>query len=235
VEVGVSRLVILLAPLALVAALTVPAAAEPSAPTPAMRAADACTAQSFDVVRERPAEHEVVVERDLKVEMSDGVVLVGDLYRPAEQGAWPTIVTTTPYSKRALGPEEYFAERGYAHFVADIRGTGASAGQWQVLGAREQRDVAEIVEWAARQPWSTGDVGMYGASYLAISQLFGAAQRPEGLRALFPIVPMADSYRDISFVGGQTNLAFIPLWMGLVTGAGLVPNETWYSDPEDAA
>jgi uncharacterized protein len=46
---------------------------------------------------------------------------------------------------------------------------------------------------------------------------------------------MADSYRDISFVGGQTNLAFIPLWMGLVTGPSLLPSGTWQSDPEYAA
>jgi putative CocE/NonD family hydrolase len=34
---------------------------------------------------------------------------------------------------------------------------------------------------------------------------------------------MADSYRDITFAGGQTNVSFIPLWLGLVTGTSLVP------------
>jgi putative CocE/NonD family hydrolase len=34
---------------------------------------------------------------------------------------------------------------------------------------------------------------------------------------------MGDSYRDITFSGGQINTAFIPLWMGLVTGIGLLP------------
>jgi putative CocE/NonD family hydrolase len=54
-------------------------------------------------------------------------------------------------------------------------------------------------------------------------QLVTAAQRPPGLKAIFPIVPMSDSYRDITFSGGQVNVSFIPLWLGLVTGLGLVP------------
>ena len=212
-----------------------PAVAAP-APTPAMRAAAACDQQRWNVT-ERPAEHEVVTRNALLIEMSDGVRLAADLYLPSgdNPGGWPTIVTTTPYSRKSLGPEEYFPQRGYAHLVVDIRGTGNSGGTWQVLGEREQRDVAEVVEWAGAQEWSNGDVGMYGASYLAITQLLGAARRPAGLKALFPIVPMADSYRDISFVGGQTNLAFIPLWMGLVTAPSLLPGDTWFTDPRFAA
>ena len=45
----------------------------------------------------------------------------------------------------------------------------------------------------------------------------------KGLKAIFPIVPMCDSYRDITFSGGQTNVSFIPLWLGLVTGTSLIP------------
>ena len=58
---------------------------------------------------------------------------------------------------------------------------------------------------------------------MAITQLTTAARRPKGLKAIFPIVPMADGYRDITFSGGQTNMSFIPLWLGLVTGTSLVP------------
>ncbi len=214
--------------------LAAPATAAPSAATPAMEAAGACTSQSW-AMPERPAEFAPVTERDLRIEMSDGVVLLADLIRPDAEGPFPTIVTTTPYSKDALGPETFLAERGYAQLVVDIRGTGASQGQWASFDEREQQDLFEIVEWAGQQEWSTGDIGMYGASYLAITQLFAAAQKPAGLKALFPIVPMGDSYRDIVFAGGQTNLAFIPLWLGLVTGTGLIPKGSWATDPAFAA
>lgn len=231
------RLPTLLVAAATALATTLPAVGALAAdelPTPAMRARAACTDTGWDL-QDRPAEFATVTERDLRIEMSDGVVLLADLIRPDAPGPFPTIVTTTPYSKDALGPEAFLAERGYAQLVVDIRGTGASQGQWASFDEREQQDLFEVVEWAGDQEWSTGELGMYGASYLAITQLFAAAQKPEGLKALFPIVPMGDSYRDIVFTGGQTNLAFIPLWLGLVTGLGLTPKGAWASDPAFAA
>jgi len=135
------------------------------------------------------------------------------------------IITQTPYNKEsALGAANmYLVERGYVHVVVDVRGTGSSQGSWDSFGPNEQRDGAEVVEWSRHQPWSDGDVGLWGASYMAITQLTTAARRPPGLKAIFPIVPMADSYRDITFSGGQINTSFIPLWLGLVTGTSLVP------------
>ena len=104
-----SRAIAVLVAVVVLATGAGPAAA--AAPTPAQRAAAKCGSQSFDV-SERPAEHDVVTQTNLKVPMSDGIELVGDLHRPAGDGPWPTIVTTTPYSKNALGPEEYFPQRG---------------------------------------------------------------------------------------------------------------------------
>jgi putative CocE/NonD family hydrolase len=68
---------------------------------------------------------------------------------------------------------------------------------------------------------------MVGASYMGISSLFAAASGHPAVKAVFATVPMADSFRDITLAGGELNSAFIPLWMGLVTGLGLVPS----SDP----
>ena len=166
-----------------------------------------------------------MTELDVPIEMRDGVTLRANVYRPDEPGRYPVIVTQTPYNKgTALGSaNEYLVQRGYVHVVVDVRGTGGSEGTWDSFGPAEQADGPEIVAWARTQPWSDGNIGLFGPSYMAITQLMTAAQRPEGLKAIFPIVPMADSYRDIVFSGGQTNVSFIPLWLGLVTGAGLVP------------
>src|SRR4029077_3139340 len=89
---------------------------------------------------------------------------------------------------------------------------------WSAFSEVEQRDGYEVVEWAAVQPWSNGIVGLARASYSAINQFLTAAQQPPHLKAMFPVVPMADGYRDLSRVGGQTNFAFIPGWL-LLTGA----------------
>jgi uncharacterized protein len=87
-----------------------------------------------------------------------------------------------------------------------------------------------------RSPGADGKVGMYGVSYLAITQLFTAAQRPPHLKAIFPILPMGDAYRDMVFPGGQNNVGFIPFWLVLVSGSALIPPSYALSgNPDDLA
>lgn len=190
--------------------------------TPAGSAASTPAWTSYD----RPAQYAVVVDQHVPVQMSDGVVLNAMIRRPDAPGRFPVIVTITPYNgtNGAISVNnDYLVQRGYVQVVVDARGTGESQGTWDDLGPREQRDGYEAVEWAAAQPWSDGNVGMWGPSYMAISQLFTAAQQPPHLKAIFPIVPMSDSYRDMVFPGGQNNTGFIPLWLVLVSSAALIP------------
>ena len=77
---------------------------------------------------------------------------------------------------------------------------------------------------------------MYGVSYLAITQLFTAALHPPHLKAIFPILPMGDAYRDMVFPGGQNNVGFIPFWLALVSGSALIPPPYALSgNPDDLA
>lgn len=198
--------------------------------------------QAWDNVKfDRPAEYNVVTEKDVKITMTDGVILVADIHRPvpkdpnSRETKFPVIITQTPYNKNSLGAKSYFVERGYVHLVVDVRGTGGSQGAWDSWGDPEKKDGYYLVEWAARQPWSDGKVGLWGASYMAINQFFTAAQQPPSLKAIFPVVPMADSYRDIRFTGGQTNTAFIPLWLALVTSSGVRPPSYTQDDPARAS
>ncbi|MCM3575515.1 CocE/NonD family hydrolase [Mesobacillus subterraneus] len=188
-----------------------------------------------ETIYDRPEQHSnYTTEKDVFITMRDGVILAADVHLPDGQGPFPVILTQTPYNKNVRSTEnlnEYFIKRGYAHVAVDVRGTGASQGAWDSFGEAEQRDGKELVEWAASQPWSNGKVGLYGSSYRAINQLLTAAQQPEGLEAIFPIVPMGDMYRDILMSGGMVNTGFIPLWLGLVTGSGLLPPTYTLSEP----
>ncbi|EFQ84132.1 hydrolase CocE/NonD family protein [Aeromicrobium marinum DSM 15272] len=186
---------------------------------------------------------------DVRVPMSDGVSLLADVVRPVDADGQvvttplPVIVTITAYSKTVLGSPsgatlggadpKKLVKRGYVQVTVDARGTGSSPDVWQVFGEREQLDAAEVVEWAAAQPWSNGSVGMSGPSYMGISQLFAAGQQPEGLKAIFPQVPGGEVYRDIVASGGQLNSAFMPLWLGLVNLTGLVPPSSGTVPPEE--
>ncbi|WP_052342661.1 CocE/NonD family hydrolase [Bacillus sp. EB01] len=184
---------------------------------------------------DRPEQYaSFTTKKDFFIKMRDGIILTADVHLPDGPGPFPVILTQTPYNKNMNSSEnlnEYFIKRGYAHLVVDVRGTGSSQGTWDSFGESEQLDGKELVEWAASQQWSNGKVGLYGSSYRAINQLLTAAHQPEGLKAIFPIVPMGDMFRDILMSGGTVNTGFIPLWLGLVTGSGLMPPTYTLSEP----
>ena len=175
----------------------------------------------------RPAQYATVTDKDVAITMRDGTVLRANVERPDAPGTFPVLVTQTPYGKDTAGTVlggdgNALVQRGYVQVTVDVRGTGKSNGSWDSFGPSEQQDGYDVVEWAAAQPWSTGAVGLDGPSYMGLNQLYTAALRPPHLKAIFPVVPMADGYRDIVFSGGDVNVSFIPLWIGLVTGAGLI-------------
>jgi putative CocE/NonD family hydrolase len=185
-------------------------------------------------------------DSDLWIRMSDGAKLSADVYRPAlpdgkpAPGRFPVLLTGTPYNKHATGlnfASDYLVSRGYVQVIFDVRGTGSSEGAWDSFGAREQRDGFEMAEWAGSpdRAWSDGRIGLHGTSYGAITQLLTAAQHPAGVRAAFPIVPSADTYRDVAVTGGQADTSFIPSWLGLVTTLGLLPPTYTPTDPVEAA
>ena len=182
---------------------------------------------------DRPEENAIVSEKDVPITVSDGTILRANVDRPDKDGKFPVIVELTPYNKNAPVAQgyTYLQARGYVQVTVDVRGTGSSQGTWDSTGPQEQRDGYDVIEWAARQPWSDGNVGMMGPSYMGFTQIQTAALKPPHLKAIFPIVPMSDAYRDIVYPGGQTNIAFIPLWLGLVTGTGVVPPLYAVNDP----
>jgi len=192
----------------------------------------------------RPATYGVTVVRDVPVRMDDGVVLRADVRLPAQNGRpaagrFPVLVTQTAYNK-ALPmlnmADDYLVERGYVQVIMDVRGTGDSPGQWDALGPREQHDGYDLVQWAAstQRPWSNGNVGLAGASYGGINQILTAAQHPAGLKAIFPVVPVGDVYRDVVGNGGQIDIGFMPLWLSIVGTTSMLPPTLALTDPTAA-
>jgi uncharacterized protein len=120
------------------------------------------------------------------------------------------ISDATPFEAPDPG---YWVPHGYAVVHVDARGTGASAGRRDPLGAETVGDFVEVIGWASRQPWSNGKVGTVGVSYLAIVQWLVAARRPEGLAAIIPWEGFSDPYRDAAFHGGIPETAFLPWWL----------------------
>ncbi|MBF6172901.1 CocE/NonD family hydrolase [Nocardia blacklockiae] len=125
---------------------------------------------------------------------------------------------------RNFSVDRQLVKSGYTQVVVDVRGTGFSQGDWDLLRAREQQDTVEVIDWTARQPWSTGDIGMSGVSYSGINQLQVAAKKPPALQALFPVVPSGNPFRDVVAPGGAIGTTFMPAWLLGVNMAKLMPD-----------
>src|ERR1700757_3389663 len=106
----------------------------------------------------------------------------------------------------------WWTEHGFAVVNCDLRGAGRSDGVCALLSDQEAEDVYDLIEWAARQVWSTGAVGMIGVSYLAISQWKTAALRPPHLAAIVPWEGFTDAYRDFARTGGIRETGFLKMW-----------------------
>jgi len=135
------------------------------------------------------ATHRVVIEKDVPMRTRDGVTLYADVYRPDAPGRFPVLVMRTPYDKSvdmALTEKDYFPSRGYVVVVQDTRGRFLSEGVFYPF-IHEAEDGYDTIEWAARLPWSDGNVGTVGQSYLALVQYFAATTRPPHLKAMSPV------------------------------------------------
>ncbi|HLH70727.1 MAG TPA: CocE/NonD family hydrolase [Candidatus Dormibacteraeota bacterium] len=109
-----------------------------------------------------------------------------------------------------VDPERWVPD-GYVCVRVDSRGAGWSPGSLDVWSPREARDLYECIEWAARQPWSNGRVGLCGISYYAMNQWQVAALQPPHLAAMVPWEGAADWYREVYYHGGIRS-QFIDGW-----------------------
>jgi len=108
-------------------------------------------------------------------------------------------------------------EDRYVTVLASVRGTGCSSGEFDLFSLRSALDGKEIIDkWIAKQPWSNGDVAIFGHSYSGLTGLFVASTRPEALRAVSASGLIGDLYRDIVYPGGVTNYGFPLLWTGAI-------------------
>ncbi|WP_227979511.1 CocE/NonD family hydrolase [Nocardia spumae] len=268
-----------------------PAQAGPVATGPDGGAAGAAWTAAEDGPQQYPNIH---IDWDVPITMSDGTVLKGNVYRPADAASHPidtrtpVVVNMTPYTKlvsnladhansvpglsdallnlfrqidlggtplsgvtdltkafgggelRNFAVDRQLIKSGYTQVVVDVRGTGFSQGEWDMLRQREQQDTVEVIDWASRQAWSDGKVGMNGISYSGINQVQVAEKAPPALKAIFPVVPGSDLVDDVLAPGGGFGFNFIPLWLTAINSLKWVPDvqsiltgkfdNTWLSD-----
>jgi hypothetical protein len=198
----------------------------------------------------------VVRQADVPITMRDGTKLYADVYRPADAdgkvvpGRFPIVLNQIVFNKNrsttddtpaghieqnVVGYTPLFVKHGYVQVIVDSRGTGSSEGEWSTWGPEVKNDEYDVARWVVSQPFSDGRFVGYGASCMAIHQVFMAAQHPPGLKALFPIVATDDPYRDLTWHGGGLDLPFFAVWHGAITANSLIPPTYTPGDPGGAA
>lgn len=158
------------------------------------------------------------VERDVPVAMRDGVILMTDVYRPDVEGPFPVLLQRTPYNKELGGlgllqTDTFRALRkGYAVVIQDVRGRYRSEGDFNPFH-QEIDDGYDAVEWCGSQPWSDGNVGMYGTSYVGATQWLAAIAAPPSLKAIAPAFTASDYYEGWTYQGGALEWGFMVNWV----------------------
>ncbi len=161
--------------------------------------------------------HEVTIERGVRTAMRDGVELVSDVYRPDEDGKFPVMLQRTPYNRdggRGSGP--ILASHGYVVIIQDTRGRYASQGEFYPF-LNEPNDGYDTVEWAAKLPYSNGQVGMFGGSYVGATQMLCAISSPPHLVSIFPYVTASEYYDGWTYQSGALMQWFVSSWTSGLT------------------
>ncbi len=170
--------------------------------------------------------------RHQEIPMRDGVHIYADCYMPLVDGKYPTIVVRTPYGVQRPGMHQTMvrlAQHGYAVILADVRGRYESEGQWEPF-RDEARDGYDIIEWAAKQSFSNGKVGMQGGSYLGHNQWAAASQQPPSLEVIVPRVASTNIYANWLSMGGAFRLSFNFGWGAVRMPYRIMLPQYWHTE-----
>jgi uncharacterized protein len=155
------------------------------------------------------AAHASVTERGY-LKAPDGSELNYTVVLPSATGRFPVVMIYDGYSAgyepmTDNGDSAFTSELaadGFAVMGVNVPGTGCSSGSvYPPFSQAWAKDGAAAVTWAASQAWSTGKVGMFGASFPGFMALYVAAERPRGLVAIAPSGWTGNFY-DAVYPGG---------------------------------
>ncbi|HKT90353.1 MAG TPA: CocE/NonD family hydrolase [Candidatus Sulfotelmatobacter sp.] len=164
------------------------------------------------------------------IPMKDGVRLAATLYMPdgAKPGEkFPALLEDLPYRKddgtaaEDYPTHSYFARRGYVGARVDIRGFGASQGvpPEREYSEQEQADAEQVIAWLAHQPWSNGNVGMFGISWGGFNSLQMAMRHAPGLKAILAVDATAELFHDdVHYIDGMAHVDEFELNMDMAEG-----------------
>ena len=167
-----------------------------------------------------------IFEKNVMMPMRDGTRLAANIYKPNSDGAFPVILTRTPYGKPGEQWEEAkrYIAAGFAMVVQDCRGRGDSEGKWDPF-RHDPEDGFDTQEWVGAQSWCNGKIGTSGGSYVGWTQWASVTKGSPYLKAMVPIVPFGNVFNELAYDGGAYQLALLMGWGAAVGGVAMEPED----------
>lgn len=207
----------------------------------------------------------IIKMTDVRIPLRDGSYVCADVFRPADPGQYPIVMSKGFYGKsfyhdcicneddvirKEQMEDRYFSgnpdgaqyenhetvdtsvwvPEGYVCIRVDARGVCKSPGLQAPFSVQEAEDYYDAIEWAGTQPWSNGNVGLWGMSYLAMAQHSVASLQPSHLKAMIAQGTDADIYNEALYGGGIFGSGFWNWWWKVWSGnnhCGERPETDW--------
>lgn len=131
-----------------------------------------------------------IIQDSVMIKTPEGQQLSAVVVRKAQTSKpLPTALMFFIYSNtdRSIQEAKYAADKGYVGVVADTRGKRLSPDTIEPY-ENEVKDVNAVIGWIIQQPWSNGEVGMYGGSYSGFAQWAALKNPHPALKTIVPYV-----------------------------------------------
>ncbi len=166
-----------------------------------------------------PITRDLAVDRNLRVPMRDGAVLLADRWAP-RTGAegLPTMLIRTPYGRAGMFGKSMatpFAERGFQVLIQSTRGGFGSGGEFDPL-RQEREDGLDTLDWVIGRPWFGEAMVLWGPSYMGFVQWAVADELPPQVKALIPQV--SESALTLEFLRKDGYSLEVPFGWGVMVG-----------------
>jgi putative CocE/NonD family hydrolase len=141
-----------------------------------------------------------LIQKDIAVATPDHGTICALLVLPVGQAKLPALLQFTIYNDAGaiLREARRAASNDYAGVIGLTRGKGCSPDPITPY-EHDGADAAFLVDWIAAQPWSDGQVGMYGGSYSGFTPWAAAKHHPKALKVIMvgaPVAPGIDAPKE---------------------------------------
>ena len=168
-----------------------------------------------------------LMEALVPLKTPDGATVCATVWRPRHgPKRLPALLQFTIYADSTILKNDLRrnASNGYVAVIGFTRGKACSPDK-PMPYVHDGADAVTVIEWIARQPWSDGQVGMYGGSYSGMTTWAAAKPVPPALKAIMvgaPVAPGLDVPSEGNIVWN-----FIYPWPFYTTGNKWLDDSTY--------